>query len=46
MIIDHRNFDGNISNLVIITVPADGLALLGDKTPAGTVMTKTGSHTA
>ena len=33
-------FEGNIYNFRVISVPADGLALLGAKISAGTVMTK------
>ena len=36
----HRNYEENISKYVIITAPANGLALSGARTSAGTVMTK------
>ena len=35
---DWRNFDENMTDLVVRTVPADGLALLGATLSAGTVM--------
>ena len=38
-----ENLDENMSNFVII-VPADGLAPLGARASAGTMMTKSGSH--
>ena len=39
-----KNSEENISNSVSSTVPADGLAPLGARTSAGTVMTKLRSH--
>ena len=38
------NFDGNISKFVVSAVPADGLAPLGARPSAGTVMSKYGSR--
>ena len=37
---NQRNFEDNMSNFVITTVPADGLAPLDARSYAGTVMTK------
>ena len=39
-----RNFDGNMSEFVVSTVPADGLAPLGARPSAGTVMTNIRSY--
>ena len=36
----HRNFRENVCSIVVITVPADGLAPLGARPSPGTVMTK------
>ena len=40
-----ENFEGYMPNFVVSSVPADGLALLGTRPTAGTVMTKFVSHT-
>ena len=39
-----KMLDGNRNYLVVSTVPADGLAPLGARASAGTVMTKFGTH--
>ena len=39
-----KMLDGKRNYLVVSTVPADGLAPLGARASAGTVMTKFGTH--